>query len=68
MANLEDFRVPPAQSFELFHALKDNGVETDFVAFPGRTHASFDPVNARERTKLWIGWIRSHFAEPAGSR
>jgi dipeptidyl aminopeptidase/acylaminoacyl peptidase len=68
MANLEDFRVPPAQSFELFHALKDNGVETDFVAFPGRTHASFDPVNARERTKLWIDWIRCHLAEAGGSR
>jgi len=68
MANLEDFRVPPVQSFELFHALKDNGVETDFVAFPGRTHASFDPVNARERTKLWLDWIRCHLAEAGGSR
>jgi dipeptidyl aminopeptidase/acylaminoacyl peptidase len=71
MANLEDFRVPPVQAFELFHALKDNGVETDFVAFQGRTHASSDPVNARERTRLWIEWVKTHLAEPekaAGSR
>ncbi len=54
MTNLEDFRVPPTQAFELYHALKDNGVETEFVGFQGRTHASSDPVNARERTRLWI--------------
>ncbi len=68
MANIEDFRVPPAQSFELFHALKDNGVETEFIAFQGRTHASADPVNARERTKLWIGWVKTHLAETPGAR
>ncbi len=65
MTNLEDFRVPPTQAFQLFHALKDNGVETDFVAFQGRTHASSDPVNARERTKLWIGWLKAHLDAPA---
>jgi len=67
MANLEDFRVPPAQSFELYHALKDNGIETEFIGFQGRTHASADPVNARERTKLWIGWVKSHLATPASA-
>jgi dipeptidyl aminopeptidase/acylaminoacyl peptidase len=68
MANIEDFRVPPAQSFELFHALKDNGVETEFIAFQGRTHASADPANARERTKLWIEWVKTHLAETASTR
>ncbi len=67
MANLEDFRVPPTQSFNLWHALKDNGVETDFVAFQGRTHASADPVNARERTRLWIDWVKRHFAQGGGA-
>ena len=60
MANLEDYRVPPVQAFELYHALKDNGVETEFVGFQGRTHASSDPVNARERTRLWIEWVKTH--------
>jgi dipeptidyl aminopeptidase/acylaminoacyl peptidase len=67
MANLEDFRVPPTQSFALYHALKDNGVETQFVAFQGRTHASGDPVNVRERTQLWLGWIRSHLSQTGGA-
>jgi dipeptidyl aminopeptidase/acylaminoacyl peptidase len=60
MANIEDFRVPPTQAMSLYRAMKDNGVETDFIAFEGRTHASSDPVNARERTRLWIEWVRNH--------
>lgn len=64
MTNLEDFRVPPVQAFELYHALKDNGVETEFVGFQGRTHSSSDPVNARERTRLWVEWVKTHIGPP----
>src|SRR5262249_14414516 len=59
MSNIEDFRVPPTQAFELYHALKDNGVETQFMAFGGRTHASADPVNGRERFRLWIEGVKA---------
>ena len=60
MSNLEDFRVPPTQAFALYHAMKDNGVETEFVGFAGRTHASSDPVNGRERARLWVSWVKQH--------
>ena len=60
MTNLEDFRVPPVQAFELYHSLKDNGVETELVGFQGRTHSSSDPVHARERTRLRIDWVKRH--------
>jgi dipeptidyl aminopeptidase/acylaminoacyl peptidase len=60
MSNMEDFRVPPTQAFALYRALKDNGVETDFIGFTGRTHSSADPVNSRERNKLWLEWVKSH--------
>jgi dipeptidyl aminopeptidase/acylaminoacyl peptidase len=63
MANFEDFRVPPTQAMSLYHALKDNGVETQFIGFTGRTHASSDPVNARERNRLWIDWIKRHLGD-----
>ena len=66
MSNIEDFRVPPTQAFALYHALKDNGVETQFMAFGGRTHASADPVNGRERFRLWIDWVKNHLGD--GSR
>jgi dipeptidyl aminopeptidase/acylaminoacyl peptidase len=60
MSNMEDFRVPPTQAFALYRAMKDNGVETEFIGFAGRTHASADPVNARERNRLWIDWVKRH--------
>ena len=60
MTNMEDFRVPPTQAFALYRALKDNGVESDFIGFTGRTHSSADPVNSRERNKLWLEWVKSH--------
>ncbi len=61
MAHMEDFRVPPAQAMSLYRALQDNGVEAQFIGFPGRTHNPGDPVNQRERMKLWIEWVRRHF-------
>jgi dipeptidyl aminopeptidase/acylaminoacyl peptidase len=60
MSNIEDFRVPPTQAFALYRAMKDNGVETRFVGFQGRTHASADSVNGRERLKVWIACVREH--------
>jgi dipeptidyl aminopeptidase/acylaminoacyl peptidase len=60
MSNMEDFRVPPTQAFKLYRAMKDNGVETEFIGFKGRTHSSPDPVNARERARLWIEWVKRH--------
>jgi dipeptidyl aminopeptidase/acylaminoacyl peptidase len=60
MSNLEDFRVPPTQAFALYRAMKDNGVETEFIGFGGRTHASSDPVNAMERFRLWVDWVKRH--------
>ncbi len=60
MSNMEDFRVPPSQAFALYRAMKDNGVETKFVGFVGRAHASGDPVNAKERARLWVEWVRDH--------
>jgi dipeptidyl aminopeptidase/acylaminoacyl peptidase len=65
MSNMEDFRVPPTQALALYHAMKDNGVETEFIGFTGRTHSSSDPVNARERNRLWIDWVKRHLEDKA---
>ncbi len=62
MSNMEDFRVPPTQAMALYRAMKDNGVETRFVGFQGRTHASSDPVNGRERTRQWVEWVKEKLA------
>lgn len=65
MSNMEDFRVPPTQAFALYRAMKDNGVETQFIGFAGRTHSSADPVNVRERSRLWIDWVKRHIGDTA---
>ena len=65
MSNMEDFRVPPTQAMALYHAMKDNGVETEFIGFTGRTHASGDPVNSRERARLWMDWVKRHIDDKA---
>jgi dipeptidyl aminopeptidase/acylaminoacyl peptidase len=65
ISNMEDFRVPPTQAFALYRAMKDNGVETEFIGFSGRTHSSSDPVNLREGLRLWVDWVKRHLGDGA---
>ena len=65
MTNTQDFRVTPTQSFKLYHALKDNGVTTKFVAYPIYGHNASDPVRQRDVQRRWIEWIEQCFREPA---
>ncbi len=52
-----DIRVPVAQSYRLYHALKDNGIETKFVAFPTGGHFPSDPVRGRAVYRHWADWL-----------
>jgi dipeptidyl aminopeptidase/acylaminoacyl peptidase len=52
-----DLRVPVTQSYRLYHALKDNGVETRFVAFPVGGHFPADPVRTRAVYRHWMDWL-----------
>jgi len=56
-----DTRVPATQSFEMYHALKDNGVETKFVAYPVGGHFPGDPIRSADVYRRWIEWIEGHF-------
>ncbi len=56
-----DQRVVIGQSYKLYHALKDNGVPTEFVAYPIAAHSPSDPVRSRDVTRRWIEWISRHF-------
>ena len=64
MSNTQDFRVTPTQSFKLYHALKDNGVPTKFIAYPIYGHNASDPVRQRDVQRRWIEWIEQYFHEP----
>jgi dipeptidyl aminopeptidase/acylaminoacyl peptidase len=52
-----DQRVTVTGSYKLFHALKDNGVPTEFYAYPGPGHFPSDPVRSRDVFRRWIDWL-----------
>jgi dipeptidyl aminopeptidase/acylaminoacyl peptidase len=62
MHDLRDDRVPVTQGYSLFHALRDNGVETQFIVYPIAGHSAADPVRQRDVTRRWIDWVDQHFA------
>jgi dipeptidyl aminopeptidase/acylaminoacyl peptidase len=61
MTNTGDYRVPPTQAFKLYHALKDNGVETRFIGYPQPGHNAVDPVSQRDVQRRWMEWIDQYF-------
>ncbi len=60
MCDVGDFRVAIPQSFEMYHALKDNGVTTKFIAYPVRSHFPGDPVRAADVMTRWANWINHY--------
>jgi dipeptidyl aminopeptidase/acylaminoacyl peptidase len=63
LANTEDPRVPVTQSYKLYHALKDNGVTTKFMAWPVPLHNASDPIRQLEVSKYWMGWVDQYLMD-----
>ena len=57
LSDTGDARVPITQSYELYHALKDNNVPVKFVAYPTGGHFPGDPVRQRDVFRRWVGWL-----------
>jgi dipeptidyl aminopeptidase/acylaminoacyl peptidase len=57
-----DIEVPPTQSVEYWHALREMNVPTSLVIYPGEGHGIRGPENAtdvRRRTVAWFDrWLR----------
>ena len=67
LANTGDYRVPITQSYKLFHALRDAGVTSQFIAYPINSHNASDPVRQRDVQERWIGWLEKYLNDaPAG--
>lgn len=60
LCDVGDFRVPITQSYEMYHALKDNGVTTQFFAYPVSGHFPGDPVHREDVLTRWIGWLNEY--------
>ena len=52
-----DPNVPIVNSYEMYHALKDNGVHTEFYVYPADTHFPHDIVRTTDVYKRWIDWL-----------
>jgi dipeptidyl aminopeptidase/acylaminoacyl peptidase len=57
LSDTGDARVSITQSYQLYHAIKDNGVTVKFVAYPVPGHFPEDPVRARDVYSRWLGWL-----------
>ena len=57
LSDTADARVPITQSYQLYHALKDNGVTVKFVAYPVPGHFPRDPVRSRDVNRRWLGGL-----------
>lgn len=60
LSDTGDARVTVTQSFKLFHALKDNGVETRMFLYPVSGHSPSDPVHSRDVDRRWIEWLAKY--------
>lgn len=58
-----DIEVPPTQSIEYWHGLKDNGVPTSLVIYPEEGHGIRNPVNAADVRKRTLAWFAKYLGE-----
>jgi dipeptidyl aminopeptidase/acylaminoacyl peptidase len=63
LSDTGDWRVPITQSYQLYHALGDNGVPSQFIAYPVTGHSPGDPVHSRDVDRRWIAWLGKYLGE-----
>jgi dipeptidyl aminopeptidase/acylaminoacyl peptidase len=56
------------QSYKLYRALRDNGTEVRFIAYPVGGHYPGDPVHATDVVRRWTDWIAEKFDSVGGTR
>ncbi len=61
LSDVGDNRDPIATSYEFYHALKDNGKDVTFVAWPVAGHFPGDPVRTLDVYTHWIDFIAGRF-------
>jgi dipeptidyl aminopeptidase/acylaminoacyl peptidase len=59
-----DAECPAPQSFEMWHALRAQGVTTSLVVYPNEGHHFVDPAHQRDVLQRALGWFAKYL--PAG--
>ncbi|MEO9263494.1 MAG: S9 family peptidase [Candidatus Baltobacteraceae bacterium] len=57
LCNVYDVRVPIVESYEMYHALHDNGVPVKFFAYPSTGHLPNGPVRLADAYRRWLAWF-----------
>jgi len=52
-----DGECPAPQSFEMWHALRDQGVKTQLVVYPNEGHGFRNPDHIRDRNERTVKWF-----------
>jgi len=65
LSNTGDYRVTITQSYRLYHALRDNNVTTQFIAYPLGGHSPTDPVHIRDVDRRWVEWLTKYLGDSA---
>jgi len=60
LGDVGDQNVPIINSYQMYHALLDNGVHTEFYAYPVNTHFPHDIVRTTDIYKRWIDWMEKY--------
>jgi len=60
MSDTGDVRVPITESYQMFHALKDNGVPVKFIAYPVSGHSPADPVHQSDVDRRYVEWFATY--------
>lgn len=64
LSKSEDSRVSITGSYKLFNALRDNGVKTEFIVYPGPGHLVTDPVRSQDVYERWLNWLSQYLHSP----
>lgn len=60
MGDVGDPNVPLVNSYEWYHALRDNGVTVKFYAYPEDTHFPEDIVQTTDVYRRWVDWMKKY--------
>jgi dipeptidyl aminopeptidase/acylaminoacyl peptidase len=60
LGDVGDPNVPLINSYEWYHALRDNGVPVEFWAYPVDTHFPEDIVRTTDVYRRWVTWMVAH--------
>jgi dipeptidyl aminopeptidase/acylaminoacyl peptidase len=60
LSDMYDDRVPAAQSYVFYHALRDIGTPVEFYEWPVHGHWPGDPVRTADVYRYWMNWIEQH--------